>query len=376
MEQAVREDNARAAPVIISESDCRGFFIPTDRKSLDGRVVYLKCGDGSMCIEHLHGMWQVKSVKDMCKNTREVFSPGGCALDACVSRQWFFKNAEISGYRKSRSGKHLVTQDNVNSATDLSFADCNVGPKGAARLADFLSRSPLLSKLDLSGNNLTAAEIAACLTQLPSISNIILRNNKLGFDGAKTIITLTHLTRLTSLDLGSNELTADDGARICAAAVTAGMSGLKGLYLHGSTASDNLSAPDIVGSVAWRQMKLPQPPDEIVRRCTDQQSACNVAPLVSYLMSEDKVPCHAIRIFIVGESTVASLFILVFFCFSCSACMMLTNTLHFFLDFLLLCFSYCIESLVYCKRDIMLCCRWARLLSSGRSCHHHVFAIL
>jgi hypothetical protein len=34
---------------------------------------------------------------------------------------------------------------------------------------------------------------------------------------------------------------------------------------------------------------------------------CNVEPIVSYLSSEDKVPSHAIRMFVIGESTVTPL---------------------------------------------------------------------
>jgi hypothetical protein len=309
VERTVREDNARAAPVLISGAAFCGFFVPSDKKSLDGRAVYFKCGDGNLCIEHFHGMWQVKSVSDIHKNESMGFVTGGRALEACMSRNWCVRNTE-AGYKHGGSVK-LVTQAHVERVKDLSLAGFNIGPKGAARLAEFLARLTLLSSLDLSSNKLTcqgAAQVAACLTHLTAISSLSMRNNKLGFDGAIAIMTaFTHPTRLTSLDLGTNELTADDGARICAAAVTAGMTSLKELHLHGSPQTDkfNFSASDIVGCFTWRQLKLPQPPDEIVRSCKDQTSDCNVAPLVSYLSSQDKVPCHAIRIFIVGESTVA-----------------------------------------------------------------------
>ncbi len=340
VERAVHKDNARAAPVLISGAAFCGFFVPSDQKSLDGRAVYFKCGDGNLCIEHFHGMWQVKSVSDIHKNESMSFAAGGRALEACMSRYWLVRNTEKGDY-KGGSGVKLVTQAHVERAKDLSLAGFNIGPKGAARLAEFLARLTLLSSLDLSNNKLTcqgAAPVAACLIHLTALSSLSMRNNKLGFDGAIAIMTaFTHPTRLTSLDLGSNELTADDGARICAAAVTAGMTSLKELHLHGSPQTDriNFSASDIVGCVAWRQLKLPQPPDEIVRSCKDQKSDCNVAPLVSYLSSQDKVPCHAIRIFIVGESTVAlpsrSLFR-----FSCSCYIGIGHFLSFFIHVLLL----------------------------------------
>jgi hypothetical protein len=308
VKRAVREDNARAEPVLISGADFCGFFVPSDKKSLDGRTVYFKCGDGNLCIEHFHGMWQVKSVSDIHKNESVGFVAGCHALEACMSsRNWVVRK---NGY-KAGHGVKLVTKSHVERAKDLSLAGLNVGPKVSARLADFLARLTLLCSLDLSSNRLTcqgAAQVAACLTHLTAISSLSARNNKLGFDGVIAIMTaFTHPTRLISLDLGINELTANDGARICDAAVTAGMTSLKELYLHGSPQTDrfNFSASDIVACVAWRQLKLPQPPDEIVRSCKDQKSDCNVAPLVSYLSSQDKVPCHTIRIFIVGESTVA-----------------------------------------------------------------------
>jgi hypothetical protein len=112
---------------------------------------------------------------------------------------------------------------------------------------------------------------------------------------------LAHLTAMTCLILGYNHLTADDGARICGAAAAAGMTRLKVLDLrYNPSPGDAFSASSVVGCGAWRQLNLPQPPDEIVRKCTGGR----FAPLVSYLLSDDKVSCHAIRIFVVGESTV------------------------------------------------------------------------
>ncbi len=353
VKRAVREDNARAAPVLISGADFCGFFVPSDKKSLDGRAVYFKCGDGNLCIEHFHGMWQVKSVSDIHKNESMGFVAGGHALEACMSRNWVVGNTG-RGVHKNGSGVKLVTKSHAERAKDLSLAGFNVGPKVSARLADFLARLTLLSSLDLSSNRLTcqgAAQVAACLTHLTALSSLSARNNKLGFDGAIAIMTaFTHPTRLISLDLGSNELTADDGARICDAAVTAGMTSLKELHLHGSPRTDkfNFSASDVVGCVAWRQLKLPQPPDEIVRSCKDQKSDCNVAPLAAYLLSQDKVPCHTIRVFIVGESTVALPFRSLFRV-SCSYCIGIENLFEL---------VYSCVLAFETRRDV--CCRWAR----------------
>jgi hypothetical protein len=108
---------------------------------------------------------------------------------------------------------------------------------------------------------------------------------------------------MTVLDLNENSLTADDVARICGAAAAAGMTRLEKLELG----YNRFSGSDVVGCEAWRQLNLPQPPDEIVRKCSDDADGfdCyNFTPLVSYLLSDDKVSCHAIRIFVVGESTV------------------------------------------------------------------------
>jgi hypothetical protein len=102
---------------------------------------------------------------------------------------------------------------------------------------------------------------------------------------------VTRLTGLTSLDLGSNELSADDGAYVCGA-VAAGMPVLQKLSLLGN--GFNCSA--VVDCHEWRTLGLPQPPDEVVRQGFDS--------LLQYLLSENKVATNAIRIFVVGESTV------------------------------------------------------------------------
>jgi hypothetical protein len=129
----------------------------------------------------------------------------------------------------------------------------------------------------------------------------------LGSSGASLFCTaLTHLTAMTTFYLYSNQLTADDGARICGAAAAAGMTRLKTLDLSCNPTRENaFSASSVVGCGAWRQLNLPQPPDEIVRKCSGLYS--NFTPLVSYLLSDDKVSCHALRIFVVGDSKVPPL---------------------------------------------------------------------
>jgi hypothetical protein len=77
---------------------------------------------------------------------------------------------------------------------------------------------------------------------------------------------VTHLTALISLDLSRNELSVDDGARICGAAAAGGMTQLQVLELEGN----GFIASSVVGSDAWRQAGLQQPPDDFVALVGDK----------------------------------------------------------------------------------------------------------
>ena len=65
-----------------------GFFEPTQEKGLDGRALYAKRGDASLCIEHYGGRWQVKAVSHKGKGSAWAYVAGGCGLEACTSRVW------------------------------------------------------------------------------------------------------------------------------------------------------------------------------------------------------------------------------------------------------------------------------------------------
>jgi hypothetical protein len=146
--------------------------------------------------------------------------------------------------------------------------------------------------------------------------------------------TLKYLTALTHLNVCYETKTADDAARICNAAAAAGLTQLKRLLLgeskcvHGMGNCGEYELSDIVECEAWKQLKLPQPPREILEQCgeltnpfmcfdelaisdfddkegIDYVQWLNCAPLVSYLASREKVAYHAIRIFMVGDSTVS-----------------------------------------------------------------------
>ena len=202
------EDNARAAPVLITGADNCGLYVPTATKGLDGRIMYLKSGDDSMCIEHFHGTWQLKRVDDQHKDAKIAFLPGGCTLDACTSRSWYLLSSSYSSrYSESRSMK-LVSRADVECAADLNVAGFKVGCEGAMWLAELLTRTPSLASLDLSDNGMTskgAAKIAGCLARLTAISSLNVSGNHFGSDGVNTVMAaLARLTRLTSLNIGSN----------------------------------------------------------------------------------------------------------------------------------------------------------------------------
>jgi hypothetical protein len=130
--QAIAEDNARAAPVLVSGATgwnfaaINGFFAPTLEKGLDGRVVYSKCGDASVCIEHCVGMWTIKSTQDKLKSDcSEATVEGGCSIEACASRTWSLGNANGSRTVQSlkiETGPEVERQVSSRHALLTSFS--------------------------------------------------------------------------------------------------------------------------------------------------------------------------------------------------------------------------------------------------------------
>ena len=69
-------------------ASCVNGFWRATAERLQGRVVYVKVGDDSLCIEYFGGTWQVKPVSNKGQNFSRASVPGGCALEACTSRVW------------------------------------------------------------------------------------------------------------------------------------------------------------------------------------------------------------------------------------------------------------------------------------------------
>ena len=203
--------------------------------------------------------------------------------------------------QRIESSDPALTKLEIQYKSNFKEAGCRI-------LARALSLNTCITSLDLNGTTITpagAALLCPALTHLTAMTCLNLRSTEIQSSGASHLCcALTHLTAMTELDLRNNQLTVDDGARICGAAAAAGMTRLKRLDLGGNPSRVNaFSASSVVGCGAWRQLNLPQPPDEIVRKCS-VYGDLNASPLVSYLLSEDKVASHAIRIFVVGDSTV------------------------------------------------------------------------
>ena len=131
------------------------------------------------------------------------------------------------------------------------------------------------------------------VTRLTGLTSLDISANDMSSDGVVHVTeSFVYLTSLTSVNLFFNGLTANDAVCICNAAAAAGMTRLQKLNLE----ANGFKASSVVDCDEWRKLGLPQPPDEIVRQGFDS--------LIQYLLSENKVATNAIRIFVVGESTV------------------------------------------------------------------------
>jgi hypothetical protein len=64
-----------------------GPYDRTDEES-GGYSVFLKRGDGSVCVEHHEGEWKVRHVSDRGGLHRIAFVSGNCAFEDCTFRVW------------------------------------------------------------------------------------------------------------------------------------------------------------------------------------------------------------------------------------------------------------------------------------------------
>jgi hypothetical protein len=136
---------------------------------------------------------------------------------------------------------------------NLDLWNTSVGPAGACVLFPAITHLTAMTRLNLWGTDLQSSGVSHLCSAL------------------------AHLTAMTELCLHGNSLTADDGARICGAAAAAGMTRLQTLGLYGNA----FSASDVVRCGTWRQLDLPQPPDDFVA----SEDYCF---LLEYVMSSDR----------------------------------------------------------------------------------------
>ena len=118
---SVANGNSKATAIFISGATgpaaaiINGPYSPTQERGLDGRILYCKSGNASICIEHHGGAWQVKPVSFKGKDECCASVPGACALEACTSRVW-----------RVGDGKALHNQPSVTMVTgaDAEQAVC------------------------------------------------------------------------------------------------------------------------------------------------------------------------------------------------------------------------------------------------------------
>ena len=117
-----------------------GFFEPTQEKGPDGRVLYVKRGDASQCIEHYGGKWQVKAVSSKGKAACKAYVAGGCGLEACTSRVWKVTEGKGTGFHDAPSVK-LVAEAEVRRCCACSRCCSQLTPARAPLLTSPIADS-------------------------------------------------------------------------------------------------------------------------------------------------------------------------------------------------------------------------------------------
>lgn len=117
----------------------------------------------------------------------------------------------------------------------LYLRRCQVGVEGVRALTKAIKAGTNLKILDLSWNNIgneSAALLAGALESKNEIQKLILRNCNISFEGAKSLAKALPLSKLTILDLSSNNI-ENRRAEVLAQALECGTK-LQNLHLEGN----------------------------------------------------------------------------------------------------------------------------------------------
>jgi hypothetical protein len=63
-------------------------YDPVFSEKWEGRLLYRKRDDADKWIEHFGGKWEVKAASNRGSDNCWAWIEGGCALEACGSRDW------------------------------------------------------------------------------------------------------------------------------------------------------------------------------------------------------------------------------------------------------------------------------------------------
>ena len=119
-------ENMRAVPVVISGatgpsiiSYVNGFFDPSKRKGADGRLIYIKRDQTNVCLEHFNGLWQVKPVSDIGKDSFFATLEGNSALLDCSSNQWILADGHGGSMHPLRQIKLVSEEQHTHETAEV-----------------------------------------------------------------------------------------------------------------------------------------------------------------------------------------------------------------------------------------------------------------
>jgi hypothetical protein len=178
----------------------------------------------------------------------------------------------------------------LTGLTRLDLSGTGLNPSCAPALCSALTHLTALTYLNLEGSDLLnpscASDVCSAIVHLTALTYLNLQHefaSRMYSEVSHICSAVKHLTGLTALELDSSS--EDDIARICGAAVAAGMVRLKELKLYRlhpdlyDVYDPNVIVKAVVQCRAWRQLPLRPTPYHVAQKCFGNY---DFAPLVSY----------------------------------------------------------------------------------------------